>query len=769
MLLWKLPQVKPTPLAGEMEKGKEKAQLPLHALHVNKLTTAVNRAHILLHSFLVTLFLYYRLDLLFTQNDAVPASQPPLLPCLLLLGAELILCFLWLCEQGFRWRPVNRTAFVHRLPEDSRLPAVDVLVFTADPDKEPTVEVMNTVVSAMALDYPIDKLHVYLSDDSGSPGTLAAVVEAWAFATWWVPFCRRYGLKCRSPMAYFDGKEQDQINDDDEFIKYRSLLKEKFEVFKQRVKMNLLRPTENYNKANHPPLIQVINDNCTDSSIINPDYSGIPLLVYVAREKRPSHPHHFKAGALNVLLRVSGLLSNSPITLVLDCDMYCNDPTSAKQAMCFYLDRDISPSLAFVQFPQRYHNLRSNDVYDNGLRWAFKVLMQGLDGLNTGPLMCGSGFYLNRKAIYSPSVKGLGMDPVVLRNKFGPSNEFVKTLTQSLCKPGEIDTRQVSHKNLQEAEFVASCAYEEDTKWGEGVGFYYYSIAEDVFAGYHLLIGGWKSVYIDPQIAPFLGTATTNFNVFMTQNTRWTAGLVEIGMSRFCPLIYGPSRRHLALVHRLYYTWVVLYPINFVPVWIMAIIPQLCLLHGIPIYCKVSTPLFPLLALLIFVSSLLKHLHEVVRTGGTVLTWWNEQRTWTLKMLTCNTYGCSDAIMKAMGLKETSFIPTSKVTDEEQDKRYEQGVYDFRTSNRFLVPLGTAVILNLVCFVGGLVRVTVVGNWDEMLAQLVLSAFFVAMSKAIVEGMVVRKDNGRFPTSATLMSIVVCSVVLVLGPFILLH
>lgn len=28
----------------------------------------------------------------------------------------------------------------------------------------------------------------------------------------------------------------------------------------------------------------------------------MPLLVYVAREKRPSHKHNFKAGALNVLV-----------------------------------------------------------------------------------------------------------------------------------------------------------------------------------------------------------------------------------------------------------------------------------------------------------------------------------------------------------------------------------------------------------------------------------------------------------------------------------
>lgn len=32
------------------------------------------------------------------------------------------------------------------------------------------------------------------------------------------------------------------------------------------------------------------------------DDEEFPFVVYVAREKRPSHPHNFKAGALNVLV-----------------------------------------------------------------------------------------------------------------------------------------------------------------------------------------------------------------------------------------------------------------------------------------------------------------------------------------------------------------------------------------------------------------------------------------------------------------------------------
>ena len=41
------------------------------------------------------------------------------------------------------------------------------------------------------------------------------------------------------------------------------------------------------------------------------DQSMLPRLVYVSREKRPSHPHHFKAGAVNTLVSLSLSLSLS--------------------------------------------------------------------------------------------------------------------------------------------------------------------------------------------------------------------------------------------------------------------------------------------------------------------------------------------------------------------------------------------------------------------------------------------------------------------------
>jgi hypothetical protein len=45
----------------------------------------------------------------------------------------------------------------------------------------------------------------------------------------------------------------------------------------------------------------VIQDNSNEEAPKD-EANEMPLLVYVSREKRPSHPHHFKAGALNVLV-----------------------------------------------------------------------------------------------------------------------------------------------------------------------------------------------------------------------------------------------------------------------------------------------------------------------------------------------------------------------------------------------------------------------------------------------------------------------------------
>ncbi|XVE65892.1 hypothetical protein DITRI_Ditri08aG0036000 [Diplodiscus trichospermus] len=185
----------------------EKKSLPLHLCHVHNFSIIINRSYAILHSIAIAFLIYYRCSFFFqeTKDTTMPA-----LPWLLVCSCKLLLSLAWLLTQAYHWRPVSRAVFPERLPGDDKLPAIDVFICTADPNKEPTVAVMNTVISAMALDYPPEKLHVYLSDDGGFSVTLRATKEAWNFARSWLPFCRTYGIKTRCPDVYFSGYEENQ-------------------------------------------------------------------------------------------------------------------------------------------------------------------------------------------------------------------------------------------------------------------------------------------------------------------------------------------------------------------------------------------------------------------------------------------------------------------------------------------------------------------------------------------------------------------------------
>ncbi|RVX22036.1 Cellulose synthase-like protein G2 [Vitis vinifera] len=700
--------------------------LPRHLCHVQKSSAIINRFHALIHSTALIALIYYRASFLLQNNDT-RSGHTPIIPWLLVFAGELVLSFIWLLDQAFRWRPVTRAVFPERLPEDKQLPSIDMFICTVDPKKEPTLEVMNTVISAMALDYPPEKLHVYVSDDGGSSLTLYGMKEAWEFARSWVPFCRTHGIKTPCPKAYFSSLEDGDGSEflGTEFMAERRRVQIEYEKFKATLrtasKEGGIRNESMSSPTDHPAGVEVIGA----------DQVEMPLLVYVSREKRPSHPHHFKAGALNVLLRVSGIISNSPYILILDCDMYCNDPTSAQKAMCFHLDPKISPTLAFVQFPQRFHNISKNDIYDSGLRSTFSILWEGFDGLQ-GPVLAGTCFYIKRVAFYGSFIQD-DIDILKLRESFGPSNEFIRSLGQN-------------HK--------------------PSVGFLYQSVLEDYLTAFTMHCRGWTSVYCNPSKPQFLGSGVTNMNDMLVQGTRWSSGLFDVAISKFSPLIYGPLR--MSILESFCYAYLAYFPLYFISVWCFGIIPQLCLLNGIPLYPKVSDSFFMIFAF-IFVSSLSKHLYEVLFTGGSFQTWMNEQRNWMIKSVTCHLYGSMDAIMKKIGMREASFLTTNKVVDNEEEKLYQMGKFDFRTSTAILAPVIILVISNMAAFMVGLARVIAAGNWDKMFVQVVLSFYILIMSYPIVEGMILRKDKGRVPPSITLLSTVLAMVLLTLGSTALMY
>ena len=72
--------------------------------------------------------------------------------------------------------------------------------------------------------------------------------------------------------------------------------------------------------------------------------------------------------SFEIQIRVSSVISNSPIIMNVDCDMYSNNSDSIRDALCFFLDEEMGHKIGFVQYPQTYNNVTKNDIYDNSLR-----------------------------------------------------------------------------------------------------------------------------------------------------------------------------------------------------------------------------------------------------------------------------------------------------------------------------------------------------------------------------------------------------------------
>ena len=88
-----------------------------------------------------------------------------------------------------------------------------MFVTTADPKSEPPLVTANTVLSILAVDYPVDKVTCYVSDDGYAMQTFESLSETAEFAKKWAPFCKKYSIEPRAPEFYFTQKI-DYLNND---------------------------------------------------------------------------------------------------------------------------------------------------------------------------------------------------------------------------------------------------------------------------------------------------------------------------------------------------------------------------------------------------------------------------------------------------------------------------------------------------------------------------------------------------------------------------
>ena len=146
-------------------------------------------------------------------------------------------------------------------------------------------------------------------------------------------------------------------------------------------------------------------------------------------------------------LRVSAAMTNAPIILTLDCDMYSNDPQTPLRALCYLSDPKIQSKLGYVQFPQIFHGINKNDIYSCEYKRIFQIDPLGLDGL-LGPFYVGTGSFFNRRVFFG-----------------GPSTLISPEITE--IGPYYVVDKPIQSQPILELAYkVAGCNYENNTKWG---------------------------------------------------------------------------------------------------------------------------------------------------------------------------------------------------------------------------------------------------------------------------------------------------------------
>ncbi|KDP25267.1 hypothetical protein JCGZ_20423 [Jatropha curcas] len=738
-----------------MEAKTKAPPLPLHTVRSMPQTT-FNRVFASVYACAILALLYHHLISLLYSKTIVSFSIT-----LILLISDLILAFMWINTQSTRMYPVYRQQFPENLKKVLKrndYPGLDVFICTADPYKEPPISLVNTALSVMAYDYPVEKVSVYVSDDGGSALTLFALMEAARFASHWLPFCQKNRPMDRSPEAYFKSSNQ-ILSPDTEKIKIMyERLKTKIKRVLERGKVDeefikgaqeyeaFNKWTDKFTRQDHPTVIQVLLDTNKDRDVTG---HQMPNLIYVTREKSNTSTHHFKAGALNVLLRVSASMTNAPIVLTQDCDMYSNDPQTPLLALCYFCDPDpaIRSKLGYVQFPQRFHGINKNDIYACAYKRLYEIQPMGFDGLK-GPHYLGSGCFFSRRVFFG-----------------GPSALLAPEIPE-LHPVHAVDKPLQSKSSLALAHQVASSNYENQTNWGTKIGFRYGSLSEDFLTGFHMHCEGWKSIFCHPKRAAFLGDAPITLIDLLSQQKRWTHGVLQVGFCKHSPITFGVKATGPLMA--LGYAQSTFWASWTIPITTYAFLPQLALLNNVYIFPKVSDQ-FPwfLLYLFLFLGAYGQDFLDFVLDGGSAKSWWNDQRIWHVRGLTCYLFGSIEFLLKALGLSSFGFNVTSKTVNDEVSKRYEQGIFEFGVHSPMFVSLTMAALVNLISLVHGVFQVLKDGNLEEPFLQILIAGFAVLNCWPIYEAITFRTDSGKMPIKTIYVSIFLTCCIYLVASFIL--
>ncbi|CAN6686992.1 unnamed protein product [Malus baccata var. baccata] len=756
----------------KMDEGRQplSRKLPISSSKINPY-----RMVILLRLTVLGLFFHYRI--LHPVNNAYGLWLTSII-------CEIWFAMSWILDQFPKWYPIERETYLDRLSlryekegKPSELADLDVFVSTVDPMKEPPLITANTVLSILAVDYPVDKVACYVSDDGAAMLTFEALSETSEFARKWVPFCKKFSIEPRAPEWYF-AQKVDYLRDkvDPTFVRERRAIKREYEEFKVRI--NLLvataqkvpeegwtmqdgTPWPGNNVRDHPGMIQVfLGQNGV------PDVEGneLPRLVYVSREKRPGFDHHKKAGAMNSLVRVSAIISNAPYILNVDCDHYINNSKALREAMCFMMDPQSGKKICYVQFPQRFDGIDLHDRYSNRNVVFFDINMKGLDGIQ-GPIYVGTGCVFRRQALYGydaptkkkPPGKTCNCWPKWCCMCCGSRKKNKKSKSNDKKKKTKDTSKQIhALENIQEgiegidnekSSLIPQIKFEK--KFGQSPVFIASTLMED--GG---VPKGTSSASLLKEAIHVISCGYEDKSEW-GKEVGWIYGSVTedilTGFKMHCPIWYGYGCG-LKWLERFSYINSVVYPLTSIPLLAYCSLPAVCLLTGkfiVPEISNYASILFMALFLSIAATSIL----EMQWGHVGIHDWWRNEQFWVIGGASSHFFALIQGLLKVLGGVNTNFTVTSKAADDGEFS----DLYLFKWTS-LLIPPMSLLIINIIGVVVGVSDAINNGyeTWGPLFGRLFFAIWVIVHLYPFLKGLVGRQE--RLPTIIVVWSILLASI-----------
>ncbi|KAH9710160.1 cellulose synthase A catalytic subunit 3 [Citrus sinensis] len=773
------------------------------------------RMVIFLRLIILGIFLYYRI-----KNPVHNAIALWLISVI----CEIWFAISWIFDQFPKWLPVNRETYLDRLSlryeregEPSQLAAVDIFVSTVDPLKEPPLVTANTVLSILAVDYPVDKVSCYVSDDGAAMLTFEALSETSEFARKWVPFCKKYNIEPRAPEWYFaqkidylKDKVQPSFREYEEFkIRINGLVAKAQKIPEEGWVMQDGTPWPGNNTRDHPGMIQVF---LGENGGLDAEGNELPRLVYVSREKRPGFQHHKKAGAMNALVRVSAVLTNGPFLLNLDCDHYINNSKALREAMCFMMDPNLGKHVCYVQFPQRFDGIDRNDRYANRNTVFFDINLRGLDGIQ-GPVYVGTGCVFNRTALYGyePPLKPKHRKPGLLSSLFGGSRKK----NSKSSKKGSDKKKSSKHVDptvpifsLEDIEEGVEGAGFDDEKsllmsqmslekrFGQSAVFVASTLMENggvpqsathetlLKEAIHVISCGYEDkTEWGSEIGWIYGSVTEDILTGFKMHARgWRSiycmpkrpafkGSAPINLSDRLNQVLRWAlgsveilfSRHcpiwygyggrLKFLERFAYVNTTIYPLTAIPLLMYCTLPAVCLLTNKFIMPQISN-LASIVFISLFLSIFATGILEMRWSGVGIDEWWRNEQFWVIGGVSSHLFAVFQGLLKVLAGIDTNFTVTSKASDEDGDFTE---LYMFKWTT-LLIPPTTLLVINLVGVVAGVSYAINSGyqSWGPLFGKLFFAFWVIVHLYPFLKGLMGRQN--RTPTIVVVWSILLASI-----------